>query len=75
MPGPPQLLFRLMAQEVILWPEPIVREHPDLQTARFIRPPRPRLSAPIKSHRLLPIKPAKLMLFLTGADIDHGQRL
>src|SRR5271167_3394391 len=24
MPGPPRLLFRLTAQEVILWPEPIV---------------------------------------------------
>lgn len=68
MPGPPRLLFRLTAREVILWPEPIVPEHLDSLTARFIRQPRPRLSAPINSHRLLPIKPAKLMLFLSGAD-------
>ncbi|MGO8733760.1 MAG: hypothetical protein ACLQVM_13320, partial [Terriglobia bacterium] len=44
---------------------------PGLPTARTIRCFRLRVPSPQKSSRLLLIKPAELLLFLTGADTQN----
>ncbi|MGO8732673.1 MAG: hypothetical protein ACLQVM_07760, partial [Terriglobia bacterium] len=48
---------------------------PGLPTARTIRCFRLRVPSPQKSSRLLLIKPAELLLFLTGADRPAPRRL
>ncbi|MGO8735368.1 MAG: hypothetical protein ACLQVM_21530, partial [Terriglobia bacterium] len=47
---------------------------PGLPTARTIRCFRLRVPSPQKSSRLLLIKPAELLLFLTGADTAPASR-